>query len=149
MFLISFLYGIGYIFYCTYGLTLDPLKKYYNKLLQPKTYLLHLSINILISIYGYYRCKEINPKEAFIFAPLLFLLILPIINFTVRLFTDRNLIITTRWDEKPYGYKWHIDIPASLILIIVPLVSCGHIINKFKFDQFFVFLSPYFLQTSG
>ncbi len=139
MFWLTIIYGLGYVFYSTYGLwTLEPKKKFYNRLLLAGTYFPHLVINTIISTIGFYRCNNINPKEAFIFAPLLFLTILPIVNWVVRLLTGRNLIIATRWDRKPKNHKWYIDGLASIILVAVPLISCGMIMNKFRFGHFFV-----------
>jgi hypothetical protein len=138
MFWVTTIYGVGYVFYWTFGPPTYSMNSFYTKLLLRHIYFPHLIVNIIIAIVGYYRCKNINMKEVFIFAPLIFLTILPLINWTVRLLTNRNLIIATRWDKKPRNYKWLIDFPASIMLFAVPLISCGLIVNKFRFGHFFV-----------
>ena len=134
---VSILLGFSYIFYCAYGFETKPDKKFYNKLFIRQTFLTHFLATFGLLCYGYYRCSNGHYQETFYFAPFIFLIVLVLFNWLTKIATKRNIIISTRWDSKPPQYKWYIDGFFSFLIVIIPIISCGLAMNKFRFGEFF------------
>ncbi|TWI85331.1 hypothetical protein IQ13_0491 [Lacibacter cauensis] len=133
----SILLGFGYIIYCAYGFDTNPNKKFYHKLFVRQTFLTHLVAALGLFCYGYYRCNNGHYQETFYFAPLIFLIALMFFNWLTRLATDRNILISTRWDSRPPQYKWYIDGFFSFLIVLIPILSSVLAMNKFRFGEFF------------
>jgi len=133
---LSIILGFSYIFYCAYGFETKPAKKFYNKLLYRQTFLAHSIATLGLFGYGYYRCSNGHYQETFYFAPFIFLIGLVFFNWLTTVATERNIIISTRWDSKPPQYKWYIDGLFSFLIVFIPIVSCGYVMNKFRFGEF-------------
>jgi hypothetical protein len=138
MFYIGILYGLGYIFYATISFHSDYEKKFYYKLFDKQTFLLNLIITFLIAYFGLYRCKEGYFRETFFMAPFLFLITLRLLDLLSLAFNKRHVIIATRHDDRPEYYKWYIDGLLSVLIVSLPIVTCGHLMNKFRFGQLFI-----------
>jgi hypothetical protein len=134
---VSILLGFSYIFYCAFGFETKPSKKFYNKLFVRDTFITHFIATLGLFGYGYFRCSNGHYDETFYFAPFLFLITLVFFNWLTKIATDRNILISTRWDSKPPQYKWYIDGFFSFLIVLIPIILCGYAINKFRFGEFF------------
>ena len=133
----SILLGFSYIFYCAYGFETNPSKKFYNKLFVRHTFMTHFIATLGIFSYGYFRCSNGHYEETFYFAPFLFLIALLFFNWLTKIATDRNILISTKWDLKLPQYKWYIDGLFSFLIVFIPIISCVYAQNKFRFGEFF------------
>lgn len=130
---------IVFIYIClmTFGLSLHPERKYYNKLFDFNTYLFHFITSLAISAYGIYYCLNVNGSGAFFFAPSFFLILFLLLDKLTKLIINRHIIIATRWDYKPSFYKWYLDGLFSILLFSIPFLLSGIIMNKLNFGTFF------------
>ena len=134
---IGILYGLGYIFFMYFILRKSyPHKSYYN-IFNNKIFLVHFIINIIIAAVAFYRCSLGNYKEAFFIAPLLFLIIFWILNQVTKILLKRDVIILTRGDSIPQNYNWFVDTPITILILILPLCTCGYLMNLFHFGKLF------------
>ena len=136
MYFIGIVYAVAYIFYMALGVGHVPLKKPYNKLFDNKTFLIHLSINLLITLIAVSRSLSGYYREIFFMAPLLFLVLLRLCNSLVRAITGRNVLFVARGDTRPTYYKWYVDGLVGVLIIVIPLCSCGYLMNYFRFGKF-------------
>ena len=134
--MLSIIIGFGYIFSMTAGFSLHPEKKYYNKLFDFKTYLIHFIISLAVSGYGLYYSLNVDGRGAFYFAPTFFLILFLLLDKLTQLLLNRHLLIVTRWDYKPSSYKWYIDSVVMFLLMFIPIILSGLIMNKINYGTF-------------
>lgn len=137
MTLLSIIIGLCYIFTMTIGGSLYPEKKYYNKLFDFKTYLIHFIISLVVSGYGLYYILSIDGRGAFFFAPTIFLILFLLFDKLTLLLLNRHLLIVTKWDFMPPSYKWYVDGIVMFLLMFIPIISSGIIMNKINWGTFF------------
>lgn len=131
-------YGIGYVFFVSLGfLERDPSKRIYNRLLSIRLFTIHLAANTLIAAVGIYRVTMGHHREVWAISPLLFLLLLHPINFLVRAGTGRNIMIFARGDEIPEHYSFLYDGILGMVLIVIPIVLPGYLMNKLNTGNYF------------
>ncbi|MCI1186543.1 hypothetical protein MON38_03875 [Hymenobacter sp. DH14] len=124
--------GFGYVFYmCNGFLTSTPRKKPYNALFDTKVYLAHLSLAIVLAVFGFWYFRNAGFQTASFFVPTIFLTGFFMADTLVKLIAGRHLIIADRWDKKPPSYKWYIDGLMSILLII------GSLCSPFILEQYF------------
>jgi hypothetical protein len=138
MFYLGILYGLGYIFYSSISFQSNYQKKFYYKLFDKQTFVIHLLVTFLIAWFGFYRCKQGYFRETFFIAPFLFLLTLRLFDLLSLTINKRHVIIATRYDDRPKYYRWYTDGILSIVIVALPIVTCGHLMNKFKIGQFFI-----------
>lgn len=138
-FLLSFIVSYGYIFYVLMGkFASRHSQQYYNKLRQTRPYLLNLAIAILFCVVGIWRVSAFDTREVSYFAPLIFLFLFRFINYISMITNKRPLIVATRWDKSgkgKYGINW-IDRCLSFLLLLIPMIVPGLIMNKLNFGHF-------------
>ena len=135
---LSFVIGIGYVFYAMAWLVDKPANRFYNKLLKRKVYLLHIFIFFCLFLFGVYRIRYVNAREALYMAPFFFLIFLRFFNSIVKKIAGRNIYIITKSDVRPVKYKWYLDGILSVLLLALPFIICGYISNKIRFGSFFI-----------
>jgi hypothetical protein len=136
---LSLMYGIGYVLFVSLGfLEDDPTKRIYNRLLSTRLYSIHLAINAIIAAAGIYRVLIGNHREIWAISPFLFLLLLHPINFLVRAGTGRNIMIFARGDKIPPHYSFLYDGMLGIVLIVVPIILPGYLMNKLNSGNFFI-----------
>ncbi|WP_148661166.1 hypothetical protein [Flavisolibacter tropicus] len=112
--------------------SLDPKKKYYNRLFERKTYIFHLALGCMLSILGFYRIKYINFQEVGYFMPLLFLLFFRLFDWVVLKMQGRHILVVTKGDRVPSDYKWWTDGLFTLLSMITPILVSSLILMKLK-----------------
>lgn len=123
MIILSLVVGFGYFLLTAMAWSFHPEKKYYHRILERPVLYYHMLFVIVMATFGYYRCRYINFAEAYFFTPLLSLSVLLIANAVARHFLNRNILIITKWDNKPRIYKWYIDGTLSAVLIITTFMA--------------------------
>jgi hypothetical protein len=127
----SMILGCSYVYYMTYGFSLIPRRKPYNKLFDAKKYLIHLLGSGLVSITGLYLCLSGLPTTG-AFMPIIFLLTFLIVDTVVQVLTGRHIIIATRWDYRPAAYKWYVDGLLGFAVFAIPVLSAGVALNWYR-----------------
>jgi len=119
--IISVVIGWGYCF-LTITNSLRQADKFYYKLFETQTFLLHLSGSLLLVFFGIWRVIYFDAREFLYFAPFVYLVFLRIVNyFTISIY-NRPVILATRWDSPPKGkngIKFY-DRFMALILLLIP-----------------------------
>ncbi|RAU81741.1 hypothetical protein [Pontibacter arcticus] len=132
------LIGFGYIYYMIAGrFSLKPKDQPFNNLFENSFFVKNLGLTVSIAIIGLWRISD-DTRETLYFAPIIFLVTLRIADLISLFINDRHVIIATRWDNPPKGKKginW-IDRVLSFLIIFIPMISCGLIMNKLNFGVF-------------
>ena len=129
---LSLIVGFGYVFWMAVGISLVPKNKPYNRLFNLTTYLGHLACSVVLSSYGLYVCRHIEPRATFFFAPTVFLLLFFIADKVTQSLTGRHVILATRQDFKPTQYVWYIDGILGVFILLGSILIPGFLINYFR-----------------
>lgn len=132
-------FGIGYVWYSTLGFFEDkPTDRLYNRLLSGKLYYQHLIVASILLVAGFYRVSKGHYGDVWAMSPFLFLILLRPINLLVKTLTGRNIFVYTRWDKRPDDYRFIIDGVLGILLITIPIITPGYIMNKLNTGQFII-----------
>jgi hypothetical protein len=129
-FIISMAIWLGYC-YLTIVNSSRQKDKYYYKLFETRTFLLHLLGAVLLGLIGVWRVTNFDAREFMYFGPLVYLLFLRLFNYLTIFIYGRPIILATRWDSPPNGkngIKFY-DKFVGLILLLIP-IGGGLIILK-------------------
>jgi|LakMenE01Jun11ns_1017448.scaffolds.fasta_scaffold9156630_1 hypothetical protein len=132
-------FGPGYILYATLGLfEKNPNDRLCYRLLKGKLYYQHLIAASFLLAIGTFRVSEGNFRDVWAIAPFLFLVLLPLVNMLVKVAKGRNIMIYTRWDTIPDNYSLFYDGVLGILLISIPIIIPGYIMNKLNTGQFII-----------
>lgn len=136
MYIIGIVYGLAYIFYMSLGWSQPPNKKPFRKLFDNKTFLIHFAIQLAIALFGFYRCTNGNYRETLFLAPVFYLLLLRLLDPIIVGLENRHIFFMGRGDPKPTGYKWYLDAPLGILIVVLPIWNCMFLMNYFRFGVY-------------
>jgi len=113
-----------------------PNKKPFRKLFDNKTFIIHFAVQLVIALFGYYRCVNGHYRETLFLAPVLYLLLLRLSDPIIVSVASRHIYIVGRGDPKPTDYKWYLDAPLSLLIVMLPLCNSMLLSNYFRFGVY-------------
>jgi hypothetical protein len=122
-FIISMAIGFGYC-YLTIINSSRQKDKYYYKLFETRTFLVHLLGAVLLGLLGFWRVINFDTREFMYFGPFVYLLFLRLFNYLTIFIYNRPIILATRWDSPPKG-KDGIKFYDRFIGVILSLIPFG------------------------
>ncbi|AKQ45037.1 hypothetical protein TH63_04355 [Rufibacter radiotolerans] len=121
--ILSIVIGIGYCF-LTISNSSRQKDKYYYKLFNEKIFSIHIIGALLIGTFGLWRVINFDNREFFYFNPLIYLMLLRLLNYLSLFIYKRPLILATRWDSPPKG-KNGIKFFDKCMLFLLLLIPTG------------------------
>lgn len=101
-------------------------QKYYLVLLADRRhYLVHAVLVVLLAGFGIWRVRQGSVREILYAGPLIFLLLLKILNWCIVKVYGRYLMIASQYDEAPADPEFRprlLDRIALCLLILLPLL---------------------------
>jgi hypothetical protein len=65
-----------------------------------------------------------------------YLLLLRLLDPIIANLENRHIFFVGRGDPKPIGYKWYLDAPLGILIVVLPLWNCMFLMNYFRFGVY-------------
>lgn len=131
--IITIILGFGFIFYYLMGeFSLNPKVQFYNKLFDNTYFIKSFGVTLIIASLLLIRYPDFNYRDSAACVPIVFVILIRVLNLISHLINRRNLIICTRWDKKPREINF-LDYILSFILLICTFSSFGLLSNLIRF----------------
>jgi hypothetical protein len=136
MVIISIAYGLGYMVYMSLGLWHPQNKKPFRKLFNNRTFFIHFLVQVFVSVFAYLRCLSGHYEATFLFVPLVYLILLRVLDPIIVKLAGRHIYFVGRGDARPRDYNWFLDAPICILITLLPMINSMFLVNYFKFGHY-------------